>query len=275
LNTWLSKADNAKYVNRIEAAIFLDSLGSSHNLNLDVYNTDNLEQNFDKGEFLDIFNHTTRLYDISYKVGLIPYPVFSKKFPVVRISGDNSGEFTIKETPLIDSHFDEKTFEKNVLFLTEFLIKAAYNIKKDFPVFDHSYIDHEYMRTAVNFFRSSSRFPTAITKDSTFSQDLFRTFSEVVRQPVKTTYTYASPKFYSSKIAKLSVTRTSSAFMDLYIFGGVLTYLWVLYTLLNKQTSISSDRVSRDEVQSASRAKSNEPNSGSRSASRSKSTKKD
>jgi len=246
LNIWMSRPENSKVVSRIETAIFLDSLGSNDTLNVNLYNTEELEHDFLQGEIIERFNQTTKLYDIRTNLAKIAKPVFHKKFPVIKISTDKDENLVDNNQPLLDWHFDEKRCERNILFLTEFLIKSAYNIKKEFPVFDHNYIDHEYMKTAVAFFQNRSRFPTAITKDSAFSQDLFQAFSEVTKQPSKSTYTYSSPKFYTSKPAKLSVTRTSSPFMDLYIFGAVLAFLWVLYTVLSSFGTSSGESVKED-----------------------------
>ena len=38
--TWVSKAENSRIVSKIEYAIFLDSLASSNDLNLQIYNAD-------------------------------------------------------------------------------------------------------------------------------------------------------------------------------------------------------------------------------------------
>jgi len=37
--TWLNKAENSRIVNRIEYALFLDSLAGRNTLNLNVYNS--------------------------------------------------------------------------------------------------------------------------------------------------------------------------------------------------------------------------------------------
>jgi len=251
LNIWLSKADYAKYVNRIEAAIVLESIGTEP-LYTDLYNVNNPDSTFADGEIMNIFNNATRLYNVDNVVTKVPTTILNNRFPVIRISHSPNASFASKEQPLMNENIDNKRLEKNILFLTELIIKLSYNIKKDFPVFDQNYIDQEYLKTALDFFSARSRFATAITKDSIFSQDLFRVFSEEVKQPNKNTFTYSSPKFYSSKMAKLTVTRTSSPFMDLYIFMGVLGYLWVLYTVLN---SFNKTYSNLSEVPSASKVR--------------------
>jgi hypothetical protein len=270
LNIWLAKADYAKYVNKIEAAIFLESIGTEP-LYVDLYNTDSQASDFESGEIMSTFNDVTKLYDVKTVVTTLPTPLLNNKFPVIRIAHASNVSFANKEQPSLQDNLDQRQLERNILFLTELLIKTSYNIKKDFPVFDHNYIDHEYLKTALDFFSSRPRSVLAVNKDSTFSQDLFRVFSDEIKQANKYTFSHSSPKFYSSKVAKLSVTRTSSPFMDLYIFVGVLTYLWALYTVLNSFNKSSSTVV---ETPSATRSK--EPGSGSATQrSRSNKDKKD
>jgi len=236
--TWVNKAENSRVVGRIEYAIFLDSLASSNDLNLQIYNPEKDTGSLHEG--LKKLSEMAVHYKVNTQVIRNDAVLFNNKFPIVRVSDSQSGAGWINAV-----NYNAVSFKKNIALFTEFLISAVYGMQKNFYVVDGEGLNQEYFDASLKLFDAKSTFPTQIVKDSAFTQELYRAFSEVVKHPLRNAYTYSSPQLYTTAKAKVKLTRISSAFFDLYLLIGNLAWLSVLYFVLSSLTKKTDDGSSR------------------------------
>lgn len=246
--TWASKAENSRVVSRIEYAIMLDSLASSNDLTLQIYNADK-----DTGSLHEALKKLSEMslhYNVNTQIIRNDAHLFNNKFPIVRISDNQSGTESGPTGWINALNYNADSFKKNIALLTEFLMNTVYGMQKHFHVLDSENLNQEYFDASLKLFQAKSTFPTQIVKDSAFSQELYRAFSEVVKHPLKSTFTYSNPQFYTSAKAKVKLTRISSAFFDLYLLIGNLAWLSALYfivSLTGKSGDSSSRKLKRED----------------------------
>jgi len=246
LQLWLNKAENAKIVGKIEYAIFLNSIASEQDLklyllNTEVLNPENSYQIFQK------LNQTSNAFNKNVKIVSTSETMFSQRFPVLKFSCENNAAEGEKEYGSLDlKTFDKSLLTTNLLFLTEFLTNTIYNITTSTQIFDKESLDSDYLNALVEFFRTRPRALPLITRESDFSKELFSVLQTTNRTVNKIYFTYNQPKYYSSKPATIQIIKSSSAFLEIYIFCGVVAWLFALYFVLHSFSNSKDSEHKKD-----------------------------
>eukprot|EP01015_Nassula_variabilis_P032444 TRINITY_DN756_c0_g1_i11.p1 TRINITY_DN756_c0_g1~~TRINITY_DN756_c0_g1_i11.p1 ORF type:complete len:382 (+),score=65.02 TRINITY_DN756_c0_g1_i11:63-1208(+) len=232
INNWIAKTKNSRVIGNIIYAFIIDSVGRFNTLFVQIYNSDVLSSDSSL-DVLKTLNQTLTNYNIKYKlISDSQNPLQGLKIPIFRIFDGYEDDISKKNSAQFDLYkLNRPAYEQNILFFTEFLASMLYDFNKEDKIIENE-INQAFLDSCLAFLTQQTRFYTQLTKDSPINENINQIMEKYLKQVGKNVYQYSQQKFYSNKPAKLQITKRLSAFVDLYIFAGVVGWLVILYLSL-------------------------------------------
>lgn len=154
-----------------------------------------------------------------------------KKILTSTLSGrSKSVESLFDVKPVLDTQINEKTLKKNIKYIVESLFSILFDVDNiDIFKNDETVIDELNIKTLVSFFQKYPRGPLNIVKGSQVNNDLFTIMGTYLTKVQKQSFEYKDTKFYDSNSGIIRVYTVKSKMIDLYLLGGIVLYLSLLY----------------------------------------------
>ena len=148
---------------------------------------------------------------------------------------------------VFDNTLRNDDLRRNILIISEALVKLVYAFHEkniNFFIDNDAIVSESFLEQIKTFLSKNPRAPLMIQRDSPISKEFHKLLGQNVNSIKRMGVSIKDTQFYEEKLDnKIQTYLVTSKLMELYVFFGILTYLILLYLVLQKMSSHTNEKI--------------------------------